>query len=114
MRRCAHRGNTGNLGLTGPFWYNTVRFINRAKRVSIDRRRSDIVLRVFKELVAAGADGVSPGAINARLRELEEPMGTWEVRGALSDLEAAGEIVIDVQTSAWRLADSGTQLRDTA
>ena len=86
--------------------------------MSIDRRRSDIVLRVFKELVAAGADGVSPGAINTRLRDLAEPMGTWEVRGALSDLEAAGEIVIDAQTGAWYLPDNGARrsqpLRDTA
>lgn len=110
----AQRRNTGNLGLTGPFWYNSRVFFNRAKRVSIDRRRSDIVLRVFKELVAAGAGGVAPGAINARLRELEEPMDTWEVRGALSDLEAAGEIVNDTQTGAWRLSDSGARLRDSA
>ena len=82
--------------------------------MSIDRRRSDIVLRVFKELVAAGADGVAPGAINARLRELGEPMGMWEVRGALSDLEAAGEITLDAQTGTWHLSDGAARLRDTA
>jgi hypothetical protein len=111
---CPQCYGTGNLGLTRPFWYNTPRFFNQAKRVSIDRRRSDIVLRVFKELISAGAGGVSPGAINARLRELGEPMGTWEVRGTLSDLEAAGEIVNDAQTGAWHLSDSAAQLRDTA
>lgn len=82
-----------------------------------DRRRVDLVLRVFKELIAAGADGVSPGAINARLRELAEPMGTWEVRGALTALEAAGEIVINERTGAWFLADNAAKtqpLRDTA
>ena len=82
--------------------------------MSIDRRRSDIVLRVFKELIGASPGGVSPGAINARLRELGEPMGTWEVRGALSDLEAAGEIVVNAQTGAWHLGDSAARLRGTA
>jgi hypothetical protein len=72
-------------------------------------------LRVFNDLVAAGADGVLPGAINTRLRALGEPMGTWEVRGALSTLEAEGEIVIDDETGAWYPADKGTKrLRDTA
>ena len=73
--------------------------------MTTDRRRIDLVLRVFKELVAAGADGVSTGAVNTRLREIGEPMGTWTVRGAFSTLEAEGEIVIDEQTGAWYLAD---------
>ena len=82
-----------------------------------DRRRVDLVMRVFKELIAAGANGVSPGAINTRLRELAEPMGTWEVRGALTTLEADGEIVIDQPSGTWFLADAGAKtqpLRDTA
>jgi hypothetical protein len=72
-------------------------------------------LRVFNALVTAGDGGVLPGAINDRLRALGEPMGTWEVRGALSTLEAEGEIVIDDDTGVWSLADKGTKrLRDTA
>lgn len=82
-----------------------------------DRRRVDLVMRVFKELVAAGAKGVSPGAINTRLREVAEPMGAWEVRGALTTLEADGEIVIDEGTGNWFLTDESAKtqsLRDTA
>jgi hypothetical protein len=89
----------------------------RANPVTADRRRTDLVLRVFKELVTTGVDGVLPGAINERLRKLGEPMGTWEVRGALSTLEAEGEIVIDDDSGAWHLADKGNKrqrLRDTA
>ena len=85
--------------------------------MTADRRRTDLVLRVFKDLVTAGAAGVRPGAINDRLRTLGEPMGAWEVRGALSILEAEGEIVIDDDTGAWHLADKGNKrqrLRDTA
>ena len=73
--------------------------------MTTDRRRIDLVLRVFKELVAAGADGVTTGAVNSRLREIGEPMGTWTVRGAFSTLEAEGEIAIDAATGAWYLAD---------
>ena len=74
--------------------------------MTTDRRHIDLVLRVFKELVAAGANGVTPGAVAARLRELGEPMGTWAVRGALSTLEADGEIAIDPQTGTWRPVNS--------
>jgi len=89
----------------------------RANPVTSDRRQTDLILRVFKDLVATGMDRVLPGAINDRLRRLSEPMGTWEVRGALSTLEAEGEIVIDEDTGAWYLADKGDKqqrLRDTA
>jgi hypothetical protein len=46
-----------------------------------------------------------------------QPMGTWEVRGLLSRLEAEGEIVVDAASGAWYLADKGSEpqrLRDTA
>ena len=33
-------------------------------------------------------------------------MGTWEVRGALSRLEADGVIVLDPATAAWRMAQA--------
>jgi hypothetical protein len=79
--------------------------------MTTDRRHIDLVLRVFKELVAEGTDGVSPGAVNSRLRELGEPMGTWEVRGAFTTLETNGAIVIDTQTSAWYLADDHSKTR---
>ena len=74
-------------------------------------------MRIFKDLITAGANGVLPGAINDRLRAMGEPMETWEVRGALSTLEADGEIVIDAATSVWYLADKSNKtqrLRDTA
>ena len=67
------------------------------------QRRTDLVLRVLRELIAAGAPQVLPGAINARLREMGEPLGTWEVRGELSTLERGGEIANDPDTGAWYL-----------
>ncbi len=81
--------------------------------MTTDRRHIDLVLRVFKELAPASADGITPGAVNTRLRELGEPMGTWEVRGAFTALETDGAIVIDEQTGAWHLAENlaGTKKR---
>jgi hypothetical protein len=74
--------------------------------MTIDRRHTDLVLRVFKELAAAGSKGVTPGAVSMKLRELGEPMGTWAVRGALSTLEADGEIALDSPTGTWHPASS--------
>ena len=74
--------------------------------MTTDRRHIDLVLRVFKELTAAGAQGVTPGAVAMKLRERGEPMGTWAVRGALSTLEADGEIALDPQTATWHPAKS--------
>jgi len=85
--------------------------------VTVKSRRTDLVLRVFKDLVAGGADGVCAGAINQRLREIEQPLGTWEVRYELATLEASGEIVLDEDTGVCHLSDKRTKsqrLRDTA
>jgi hypothetical protein len=90
---------------------------HRVNSVTHRSRRTDLVLGVFKELVANGADGVLPGAINDRLRELGQPMGTWEVRGELTTLEASGDVVVDERTGVWYPRgprDKQQRLRDTA
>ena len=51
-----------------------------------------------------GRDEFRPGDIVSRLREMNQPLGTWEVRGELSNLEADGVLVVDDQTGAWRMA----------
>ena len=85
--------------------------------MTTDRRHIDLVLRVFKELVSVGggtpasSGGITPGAVNTRLRELGAPMDTWEVRGAFTTLETDGAIVIDEQSGAWYLAEDKTQKR---
>jgi len=38
----------------------------------------------------------------SRLREWNQPMGAWEVRGELSKLEAAGEIELEPAAATWR------------
>jgi hypothetical protein len=99
----------------GLFWYNSCAFLP-GQQMTTDRRHIDLVLRIFKELVAAGTDGITPGAICTKLRQFGEPMGTWAVRRALTALEADGEVIIDEPTGTWHLADASTtgQLRGTA
>jgi hypothetical protein len=73
--------------------------------LAADLRRTHLVHRVFKDLVARAqpGTGIRPGAINAALRELGEPMGAWEVRGELSNLEASGDVRCEPETGLWFL-----------
>ena len=64
-----------------------------------------------------GAEGLRAGDICARLRDLDQPMGTWQIRSELSNLEADGSIVVDPGTGAWFLVeptDTEAPLKDTA
>ena len=78
--------------------------------MSDDPRRTQLVLRIFKELAAQdqGGEGLRPGHVNDRLRELGIHMGSWEVRGEFSVLEARGEIALDEASANWHLADAGS------
>ncbi len=72
--------------------------------MSLERRRMDLVASVVEKLVADGRAEFHPGDVVSRLREQNQPMGTWEVRGELSKLEAEGMIENDPDTGAWRMA----------
>lgn len=88
--------------------------------MSTELRRTHLVLDVLKSLIAdgVGTDGLRPGDICARLREMGSPMDTWQVRGELTNLEAAGAISVDPRSGAWFLAepadDTEAPLKDTA
>ncbi|TNF80499.1 MAG: hypothetical protein EP301_13185 [Gammaproteobacteria bacterium] len=71
--------------------------------MSIDQHRTDQVLAVIEALVDAGAAEFRPGHIADSLRESGNPMLTWEIRGELSRLEAAGLIAADETTGAYQL-----------
>ncbi|MDZ7668597.1 MAG: hypothetical protein U5Q16_03955 [Gammaproteobacteria bacterium] len=64
----------------------------------------DLVAAVVEKLAADGRAEFRPGDVVSRLREQNQPMGTWEVRGELAKLEAEGMIENDADTGAWRLA----------
>lgn len=67
--------------------------------------------RVFEGLAAQAEPGagILPGAINAQLRELGSPMGAWEVRLELTNLETAGLARCDGATGRWHPVSAGAQ-----
>jgi hypothetical protein len=54
--------------------------------------------------VDAGRTEFRPGDIVSRLREQNQPLGTWEVRGELSNLEAEGILRVSEATGDWSMA----------
>jgi hypothetical protein len=72
--------------------------------LSIGHRRTKLVFSAFEELVGKGHTEIRPGDITTTLRERNQPLSYWEVRGELSNLEAEGLIEVHAETGAWRLA----------
>jgi len=81
--------------------------------VTLDPRRTDLVLRAFNELIAAAAarDGIVPGDISDLLRKQGAPLGGWEIRFELSQLEQAGKVVLDPATGRFHPASAATDKR---
>jgi hypothetical protein len=69
--------------------------------LSLEQHRTKLVLRIIDKLVEEGRTEFRPGDITSRLREQNQPLATWEVRGELSNLEAAGMLRSDPTTGAW-------------
>ena len=74
--------------------------------MSIDQHRTDQVFAVIETLVEAGKTEFRPGDIAERLREAGHPMLSWEIRGELARIEAAGLIAADEKTGAYQLVKS--------
>jgi hypothetical protein len=72
--------------------------------LSIGHRRTKLVFTTFEELVVEGRSEIRPGDITQRLRERNQPLSYWEVRGELSNLEAEGLIEVRPETGGWQLA----------
>jgi hypothetical protein len=72
--------------------------------LSLAQRRTNLVLSVIEKLVAEGRPAFRPGDLVSRLRAQDQPMGTWEVRGELSNLEAEGVIELEPESGTWRIA----------
>ena len=77
--------------------------------MSIDQHRTDQVFELIEELVANGQTEFRPGHLADALREAGAPMLTWEIRGELARLEAAGLIASHEQTGAYSLAPAASR-----
>lgn len=72
--------------------------------LSLAQRRTNLVLSAIEKLVAGGRRQFRPGDIVSHLRAQNQPLGTWEVRAELSNLEAAGLIELNADSACWRMA----------
>ena len=79
--------------------------------MSVQRKRTETIYAIFRELVDGGRDSVRPGDINTVLRDRGQPMGTWEVRRELSRLEDEGLISCDAATTEWHLTEKGASMQ---
>jgi hypothetical protein len=69
--------------------------------LSLEQHRTKLVLSVIDKLVEEGRTAFRPGEITSRLRERNQPLAAWEVRGELSSLESAGMLRSDPMTGKW-------------
>ncbi len=78
--------------------------------VSQRKERTQRVFNVVRQ-VANGTIGPTfrPADVVQALRDSGFPMGTWEVRGELSQLERSGMIEFDTGTGLWALTQAGSE-----
>jgi len=76
--------------------------------LSIERRRTETVYGVIQELFEQGRTAVQPGDVSDVLRQRGAPLGAWEIRAELSNLEAQGRLTCDEDTANWHLTESSS------
>ena len=72
--------------------------------MSADKLHQDQIYLVIQKMVADGNLDFTPGHVADALRAAGNPMGTWQIRAVLTDLEAAGLITHDADRNRWALA----------
>ncbi len=77
-------------------------------------RRTKTVYDAALALREAGLSSFGPGDVTAQLRATGAPVGAWEVRGELSNLERMGLIVLDEDVAEWRLVNGASFSIDAA
>ena len=71
--------------------------------LSIERKRTETVYRVVRELVQQGRRDFRAGDVCAALRARNQPMGAWLVRAEFRALEQHALVELDAETGDWRL-----------
>ena len=74
-----------------------------ASPLSIERKRTETVYAILRELVEGGCSLFRPGDVCSVLRERNQPMGAWLVRGEFHVLEQESLIELIPETGDWRL-----------
>ena len=69
--------------------------------MSIEAKRAETLHAIICELAGSGRQTFRPGDVCSALRERNQPMGAWLVRGEFHKLEAQGLIALDPATGAW-------------
>ena len=70
--------------------------------MSEQARRTKTVFDAVLALEGAGQSSFRPGDVTAHLRATDSPVGAWQVRGELTNLERLGLIVLDEESATWR------------
>ena len=76
--------------------------------VSEEARRTKTVFDAVTALQEAGSTTFRPGDVTAHLRASGAPLGAWQVRGELTNLERLGLIVLDEDSATWRLVNGAS------
>lgn len=76
--------------------------------MSEQARRTKTVFDAVTALHDAGSTPFRPGDVTAYLRASDTPIGAWEVRGELSNLERLGLIALDENTAMWRVVNGAS------
>ncbi len=71
--------------------------------MSIERKRTEIVYGIVRELAGDGGQAFRPGDVCSLLRERNQPMGAWLVRGEFHILAEQALIELDPETGDWHL-----------
>ncbi len=71
--------------------------------MSIDRKRTETVYGIVCQLAESGRAVFRPGDVCSVLREVNQPMGAWLVRGEFHKLEEEALIEAIPETGDWRL-----------
>ena len=74
--------------------------------MSLERKRTETVYEIVRELVDSGRTVFRPGDVCSALRQRNQPMGAWQVRGEFHLLEQRALIKPNPETGDWQLTEN--------
>ena len=74
--------------------------------MSIEHKRTETVYGIVLELAENGQPLFRPGDVCSVLRQRNQPMGAWLVRGEFHVLQEQALIELNPETGDWRLTDN--------